>query len=503
MTGPAVRLRGVWKAFGATQALVAVDLDIERGTVHGLVGQNGAGKSTLGKIISGTYERDSGDLLVFGEPTTRWSPRVALEHGVAMIHQELSLVPELTVAENVFLGLEERRLGLLTGNETVRFEALNERAGFRIRPTSRVGSLRFADRQKVEILRALARDAQLIVMDEPTSALSPDETEHLHAVIRRLGSEGRTVVYISHFLDDVLSVCTYVTSMRDGRIVRTAPASQETEETLVTAMLGRSLDITFPERRPVGSPGVTPILRVDGLRALPSVLDVSFDVRPGEIVGLAGLVGSGRSETLRVLFGADPADGGAVLVDGRPYGARSPLASVGLGIGMIPEDRRSLGLVGTLSAGENISLPSVGRYASRGLIDRAAERRDALGMMRQLAVVPDRFDEDIATLSGGNQQKVLFGKWLATAPRLLLLDEPTKGIDVGAKKQIYEFVVELAARGMGIVLVSSELEEVMGLAHRVFLIRGGRTLDMVDPVTVSLDEVLLRLFGLADQRSAA
>lgn len=271
----------------------------------------------------------------------------------------------------------------------------------------------------------------------------------------------------------------------------------------MTAMLGRSLDITFPERRPLRVLDAEPILRVERLRALPTVLDVSFDVRPGEIVGLAGLVGSGRSETLRAIFGPDPSDDGEVWIDGRPYAARSPLRSVGLGIGMIPEDRRSQGLVPTLSAGENLSLPSIRRYAPRGLISRTAERSDAATMMRDLAVVPDRFDEDIATLSGGNQQKVLFGKWLATSPRLLLLDEPTKGIDVGAKKQIYEIVVELASRGMGIVLVSSELEEVMGLSHRVFLIRGGRTIAAVDPVVDGLDEVLFRLFGLSDQRGVA
>jgi ribose transport system ATP-binding protein len=498
-----VRFRELSKHFGATRALVNVELDIEPGSVHGLVGQNGAGKSTLGKILTGIYERDSGDFVAFGHPVRRWSPRVALEHGIAMIQQELSLVPELTVAQNVFLGIEEQRLGLLAGRDVARFEELNARAGFRLEPRQRLGDLRFADRQKVEILRALARDAQLIVMDEPTSALTVDEVDHLHQIIARLAADGCTVVYISHFLDQVLRICDRVTTMRDGQVVRTAPASDESAQSLVTAMLGRSMEITFPDRAEPRASDAETLLRVGHLHARPTVLDVSFEVRAGEIVGLAGLVGSGRSETLRAIFGADPADGGEVEFEGTRYDRRSPLRSLQLGIGMIPEDRRGQGLVSTMSVRGNMSLPSIQSFATWSLVNREKEKKAVARLLRDLAVVPQRVDEDINTLSGGNQQKVLFGKWLGVGPRLLLLDEPTRGIDVGAKRQIYAMIADLASKGLGVLLVSSELEEVMGLSDQVYLVRAGRTIGKLDPRETTLDQVLFRLFGLPTDAQVA
>jgi ABC-type sugar transport system ATPase subunit len=500
---PAVRFRGLSKHFGATRALDNVELDIEPGSVHGLVGQNGAGKSTLGKVLTGIYERDSGDFAVFGHPVRQWSPRVALEHGIAMIQQELSLVPELTVAQNVFLGIEEQRLGLLAGRDLARFEELNARAGFRLDPRQKLGELRFADRQKVEILRALARNAQLIVMDEPTSALTVDEVDHLHKIIARLAADGRTVVYISHFLDQVLRACDRITTMRDGQIVRTAPASDESEQSLVTAMLGRPMEITFPDRaEPRASPAEM-LLRVDHLRARPTVLDVSFEVHAGEIVGLAGLVGSGRSETLRAVFGADPADGGVVEFEATRYDRRSPLRSLQLGIGMIPEDRRGQGLVSTMSVRGNMSLPSIQSFAPWGLVNREKEKQAVARLLRDLSVVPQRVDEDINTLSGGNQQKVMFGKWLGIGPKLLLLDEPTRGIDVGAKRQIYAMIADLAGKGLGVLLVSSELEEVMGLSDQIYLIHAGRTIGKLNPRETTLDQILFRLFGLPTDAQVA
>lgn len=501
LTDPVARLQGVSKHFGATNALLNVDLDIHAGTVHGLVGQNGAGKSTLGKVLAGVHERDSGSFEAFGHTVTRWSPRVALDHGIAMIQQELSLVPQLSVAENVFLGIEQQRYGLLSEREIERFDALNSRAGFRLTPTDRVGNLRFADRQKVEILRALARSARLIVMDEPTSALTVDEIEHLRSICRQLAADDRTVVYISHYLGEVLRACDRVTAMRDGQIIRTAPVAEETEQSLVMSMLGRPAEVSFPERPPDPGEGAPLLLRVEHLRVAPTVVDVSFQVRAGEIIGLAGLVGSGRSETLRAIFGADASDGGLVETTGRRYDRRTSRESVDNGLAMIPEDRQGQGLVHTMTVGENISLPGIRRFTKRGLIDRGRERRSVAAILRDLAVVPQRVDEDIATLSGGNQQKVLFGKWLGIAPRILLLDEPTRGIDVGAKRQIYEMIVALATRGLGVVLVSSELEEVMGLSHRVHLIRAGQTIGEVDPRVATLDEVLFRLFGLPSEAS--
>lgn len=474
-------------------------MDILAGETHAIVGQNGAGKSTLGKIIGGIVGRDHGELWAFGEPVQHWSPRVALQHGIAMIQQELSLVPELTVAENVFLGIEPHRLGLLTGGLEARFEEVNSRPGFRLNPRARLGRLRIADRQKVEILRALARDARLIVMDEPASALSLNEADQLHETVRWLRDDGRTVVYISHFLDDVLRNCERVTVMRDGRIVRTGPTSEETSERLVTAMLGRSMELTFPDRPPMPKPRPAPLLRVTSLEAPPMVKDVSFEVGPGEIVGLAGLVGSGRSETLRAVFGRDPIGGGTVELLGESYADGSPHESVRRGLGMIPEDRNDQGLVSSIGVRGNVTLASIDRFVAAGLIQRGREASAVRRLLGKLDVSPLRVDGRVATLSGGNQQKVLFARWLSASPRVLLLDEPTRGVDVAAKRRIYRLITELGAEGLGVLLVSSELEEVMSLCHRVYLIHNGRTLDEVDPRTTTVDDVVFRLFGLAGQ----
>jgi ribose transport system ATP-binding protein len=505
MPDPVVRLRGVSKRFGATRALESVDFDVLDGEIHALVGQNGAGKSTLGKVLGGIHERDKGDFIAFGKSVDRWSPRLALEHGIAMIQQELSLVPGLSVAENVFLGLEEDRFGLLTGRLSRRFEALNSRAGFRLHPDARVADLPIADRQKVEILRALARDARLIIMDEPTSALSIDEVEQLHRVISWLREDGRTVVYVSHFLEEILSLSERVTVMRDGRIVRTSEAASETKESLVTAMLGRPMELTFPDPPPVTDAASSgpPALRVDRLSAPPAVKDASFMVYPGEIVGLAGLVGSGRSETLRAIFGADPAAAGSVEVAGERYERRSPVASIERGIGMIPEDRRGKGLIGTMTVQSNVTLSSLRRFVRLGVIRRRRESSTVLELLKQLDVVPQRPDAHITTLSGGNQQKVLFGRWLDASPRVLLLDEPTRGIDIGAKLRIYELIVQLAAEGLGVVFVSSELEEVMSLSSRVYLIHAGSTVGEVDPRSESMEDVLFTLFGLDKETRTA
>ena len=487
------------KNFGATQAVADVDLEIVAGETHALVGQNGAGKSTLGKIIGGIVQRDGGDFWAFGEPVRHWSPRLALRHGIAMIQQELSLVPELTVAENVFLGIESHRFGLLTGGLEARFEEVNARPGFKLNPRARVGSLRIADRQKVEILRALARDAKLIVMDEPASTLSINEADQLHEIVRWLRDDGRTVVYVSHFLDDVLRHCERVTVMRDGHIMRTGPTSEETSEKLVSAMLGQSMELTFPDRPPMPERQPAPLLRVERIEAPPAVMDVSLEVRPGEIVGLAGLVGSGRSETLRAVFGRDPSSGGSVELLGEPYPDRSPHESVKRGLGMIPEDRRDQGLVATMPVRGNVTLASIDSFVDAGLIHRGREASAVRELLADLDVSPPKVDGSVATLSGGNQQKVLFARWMSASPRVLLLDEPTRGVDVAAKRRIYRLITELGAQGLGVLLVSSELEEVMSLCHRVYLIHNGRTLDEVDPRTTTLDHVVFRLFGLAGQ----
>jgi ABC-type sugar transport system ATPase subunit len=494
--GAVVRFERIDKWFGSTHALADVSLEVEGGEVHGLVGQNGAGKSTLGKVLGGLYQPDSGLLHVLGVSVAGWVPRRALAAGVAMIQQELSLVPHLTVAENVFLGVETNRFGMLHNDLRSRYSDLEARVGFGIDPDVEVDTLRIADQQKVEILRALARDARIIVMDEPASSLTADETDKLHGVISALQAQGRTIIYITHFLKAVLAHSDHVSVMRDGRLVRTSTTSQETERSLVEAMLGKPLDLTFPRLPPAPEAASAPVLELRNIISGTAVKGVSLQVRPGEIVGLAGLVGSGRSEIVRTIYGADHLDEGEVIVSGRVYPSPSPRESIGRKVHLIPEDRRHQGLVMSQSISRNISLPHPARVGRMGTVTPGAERRLADQTIARLGIKPPRPNLDVVALSGGNQQKVLFGKWMIGSPLVVLLDEPTRGVDIGAKRQIYEFVVQLAEARAGVLFISSELEEVMGLCHRVLLVKQGQIVREVDPRTTSIDEVLFSLFGL-------
>jgi ribose transport system ATP-binding protein len=491
---PVVELHHISKRFGSTQSLDDVSLEIGAAEIHALVGENGAGKSTLGKIIGGVYTPDAGTLRVAGVTSHGWTTRHALAGGVATIQQELSLVPAMSVAENVFLGVENQQFGLLKSNLRDRFQELQTISGFDLDPDAPVRSLRIADQQKVEVLRALARDARVIIMDEPTSSLTADEAAKLHDVMHALQREGRTIIYVTHFLDAALEHSDRVTVLRDGKLIRTSSTSDESTDSLVEAMLGRSLDVIFPPRPPAPSQAASPILRLSHVKSGTAVRDVSFHVHVGEIVGLAGLVGSGRSEVARVIYGADPLDGGEILLEDRPYRNATPRRSARTKLVMIPEDRRRQGLVLTQRVSENISLPHLRSVSMGGFIRGKRERALAATMVDRLNVNPPRVDHPVATLSGGNQQKVLFGKWILGNPRVVLLDEPTRGVDVGAKQQIYQVITDLAAAGSAVILISSELEEVMGLSHRVYLIREGRIILEVEPSHVTIDEVLLTLF---------
>jgi ABC-type sugar transport system ATPase subunit len=495
-TRPLVAALNVSKRFGGVRALSDVSLSIESGEVHALVGENGAGKSTLSKIIGGVYQSDDGRLLVDGESVRFRSPRDALAMGIATIAQELALVPARSVVENVFLGMEPRALGVIrTGEMERRFAELNERTGFALPPNARVGSLRVAEQQKVEILRALARDARLILMDEPTASLTADETERLLEIIRRLSASGTAVMLVSHFLDEVLAVSDIVTIMRDGHIVRTAPARSETEESLVSAMIGRRVDLAFPERTVV-PPDAPVILEAQNLRAR-AINDVSLTVRAGEIVGLAGLVGSGRSEVLRALFGADSIDGGTILVEGQPVKIKTPRDAARLGIAMLPESRKDQGLFMRRPIRENITIVSLESLLRAGVVDSRRERRVARQAAADFDVRMESIESPIVELSGGNQQKALFAKWLVRRPAILLADEPTRGVDVGAKRQIYELINRLAAEGMAVLLVSSEIEEVLGLSHRVLVLRGGRLVASYSGDEATKEQVMNAAFQTA------
>jgi simple sugar transport system ATP-binding protein/ribose transport system ATP-binding protein len=494
---PLVELLDIGKRFGGIQALTEVSVAFERGQIHGLVGENGAGKSTLGKIIAGVHRLDVGEMRVDGRHVDYRSPREALTDGLTIIAQEPTLVPHRTVLENVFLGIEPRR-GVVVDRRAMkrRYEELVTRAQLELPPDVYPRSLRVADQQKAEILRALAREVRLVVMDEPTSALTTDEVERLFATTRRLRDAGTTIIYVSHFLEEVLELVETVTVLRDGRHVRTSPAAAETPATLVQAMLGRSLELIFPQKTwPAADAPV--VLAVRGLATTGQVAvsDVSFDVRAGEIVGLAGLIGSGRSDVARAIFGADRIDEGSLELDGVSVRIRSPRQAVHRRIAMVPEDRKLQGLVMLRSITENITLPHLDQLTTALVIGRRKERKRARELIERVDVRAKTGAVRVSTLSGGNQQKVLFAKWLFRQPKVFIADEPTRGVDVGAKHAIYELIHSLAAGGMAVLLISSEHEEVLGLAHRVLVMRGGRIVAEFDHDSMSEDAVLHAAFA--------
>ncbi|MCU1411910.1 MAG: monosaccharide transporter ATP-binding prote in, family [Rhodoglobus sp.] len=487
-----VELRGVGKSFGGVPVLTDIDLRLEPGSVHALVGENGAGKSTLSKIIAGIYSADSGELLVDGEEQSFGTPREALDRGIAAIAQELALVPALSVAENVFLGREPRTLGWI-GRRQLRkeFVALAERTGFALDPDVPVGSLRTADQQKVEILRALARGASLIIMDEPTAALSGRDTELLHDVVRQLAASGHTVLLISHYLSEVLELSDTITILRDGRLIRTAPAAGETEASLIEGMLGRTLGSVFPEKPPLPT-AENEVLVVTDLVA-PGVNGVSLTVRAGEIVGLAGLVGAGRSEIAHAIYGSVRRSAGTVEVDGVDCGQSIPEA-LGKGIFLIPESRKEQGLVLGRPIRQNVTLSNLALVTNGNWVMPAKERRASRDMLERVTVAGDD-RRDVSALSGGNQQKVLFARALQRSRKVLIADEPTRGVDVGSRRAIYDLIVDQAAQGIGVLVISSDVEEVLGLAHRILVIRAGRVVAELTGADMTEEKVLTAAFA--------
>jgi rhamnose transport system ATP-binding protein len=491
-----VELRGIAKRFGGIQALREVDLIIERGHVHALVGENGAGKSTLGRVIAGSVAPDAGEIHVGGERVEFRSPRDALRVGITGIAQEIALVPARSVVENVFLGVEAPdRLGRVPRRDLMaRYEALTGDVGFEVPAGSLVRGLSIADQQKVEILRAVAREAELIVFDEPTAALGAHETEQLLTIVRRLVERGTTVVYVSHFLREVLGVADTVTVLKDGARVRTAPAAQETEESLVTGMLGRPLTRRVPAPCVRKADGAL-ALDVEGLRVDGGSAPVSFNVSAGEMVGIAGLVGSGRSELLQAIYGAHRVHGGTVRVAGNVVSVRSPRDALRCGLSLLPESRKDQGLFMRRSTGENVTLPHIGRFARAGVISRRAERDSVSDVACRVALDDKRVTSAVSTLSGGNQQKALFARCLVKPPTVLLADEPTRGVDVGAKDSIYELLHELVASGMAILFVSSDIDEILALSNRVLVMRTGRIAAELTGEDINEDRIMRSAFA--------
>ncbi len=498
-----VEARNISKRFFAIQALDSVDVAVKQGDIHALVGENGAGKSTLGKVISGVIRPDSGELLVGGKEVSYASPRDALNDGITTITQEISLLSKQTVIENVLLGQENARAGVLKlGEMQQRFDDIRQLTGFDLDPNVKVNSLRLADQKKVEVMQAVARDAQLIIMDEPTAMLSNEETAVFLDIVRLLREMGRTIIYVSHFLQEVLDLADTVTVMRNGEIVRTAPTQDETPDSLVNAMLGKSMAQMYPARQL--PPDTAPVvLKVSDLQSR-VFENINLDIRAGEIVGLAGLVGSGRSRLARTIFGIEPILGGTIAVNDRVVNIRNTGDAIQAGIFMLPESRKEQGLLLKQTVRHNITLPHLNDVSTLGGVIKGKEELSRIGdIIKTLNIQPPIPKNKVNSLSGGNQQKVLFGKWLFQQPKVFIVDEPTRGIDVGAKQSIYELIVELASNGMAILLISSEIEEIMGLAHRVLVMRNGRIVAELryQDETLTEDAVMRAAFGTVEQET--
>lgn len=470
---PFIRTHGLGKSYSGVTVLHDIDLDIPPGEIHSLVGENGAGKSTLLKILGGVIRADAGTIEFDGEAATLLTPRDSIDLGVSLISQEGALVPNRTVLENVFLGRWANTVGFARGSEDRRrFTELLTTTGFDIDPAVRVNRLSIGAQQQVEILRALARGARVIAMDEPTAVLSEHDKVNLLDLIRRLATSGTTIILVSHFLDEVLAVSERVTVLRDGAHVTTNPAADLTTGDLVRHMVGRQIDLLYPTPAQVAADA--PIrLRATGL-SRGTVQGVDLSVRAGEILGIAGLVGSGRSETLQLLFGGDRASAGEVNIDGAHMGSVTPRRAMSAGMALVPESRKDQGLVMARSVRENVALASLGRRRFGPFVRRGAEGNAVQEVSESVDIRAARSDAPIRTLSGGNQQKALFAKWLLREPSVLLIDEPTRGVDVAAKGAIHQLIVDQAAEGMAVIVVSSEIEELLELSHRVLVLRRGR-----------------------------
>ncbi|QNP66310.1 sugar ABC transporter ATP-binding protein [Streptomyces genisteinicus] len=482
---PLLTMSGITKSFPGVRALDGVDLEVQAGEVHCLLGQNGAGKSTLIKVLAGAHQPDGGEITWRGEPVSLGSPIAAMRLGIATIYQELDLVEGLSVAENVFLGHEPVAAGFVVRMSAARTAAaqLLKRLGHpEIDPARHVGELSAAQQQIVSMARALSHEVRLIVMDEPSAALDPDEVDNLFRIVGDLTADGVAVVYISHRLEEIRRIGDRVTVLKDGRAVAcNLPAKSTPTSDVVALMTGRNVEYVFPERPdPAARAAAEPVLRVEGLARQGEFAPVDLELRPGEIVGLAGLVGSGRSEILETVYGARRATAGRVLVDGVPLRPGSVRAAVRAGIGLAPEERKAQGLLMLESVTRNVSVSTLSRFSRGGWLDHGAEREAARQATRELSLRPDNPDARIRTLSGGNQQKAVLARWLLRGCKVLLLDEPTRGVDVGARAELYAVIRRLADDGLAVLLVSSEVPEVLGLADRVLVLREGSVVHTAD-----------------------
>ena len=493
-----VELLNVSKSFRAVRALRNVSFNVRPGEIHSLVGENGAGKSTLMKILSGVHQMDHGTIKVDGKPVEIPNPRVGQQLGIGIIYQELALVPDLTVAENILIKRLSRRFGLIDWRDLNRRagELLAETSFTRINPRSKIADLGVADRQIVEIAKGISENVKVLILDEPTAVLAPREVDHLFVVLGKLRDRGVGLVYISHRLDEIFRIADRITVLKDGAVVRTVLPSEIAPRDLIGLMIGRTIGTMFPARNcTVGEE----VLRVEGLRT-GKINGVSFTVRAGEVFGISGLVGSGRTEVLRAIFGADPKEGGTVAVAGRRLTIESPRDAVRSGIALVPESRGDQGVILTMPIRHNITLPSIDRVSDAlGIIRRRAETSLVESLVSRLRIRTRSIEGEVADLSGGNQQKVVLAKWLGANCKVLLLDEPTRGVDVGARVEIYGLINELAAAGVAIVVVSSDMTEVIGLCDRIGVMSHGTLTGVLEGREISEENIML----LAIKRPAA
>jgi ABC-type sugar transport system ATPase subunit len=491
----AVRFEGITKRFPGVLALDDVTFDIAAGTCHALCGENGAGKSTLGRILAGIHVPDAGQLVIHGTPLRFGGPRDALAAGVGMVHQELSFCENLTVAENLCLGTLPARRGLVARDAMARrAEAMLAEIDTALDVSRPMGELPIAQRQLVQIAAAVGHGARVIVFDEPTSSLSEVETARLYELVRRLTRRGVTCIYVSHRMPEVFRLADAVTVLRDGRYVGTRSTPELTSAELVQMMIGRALTEYFPTH--AGAAHGKELLRVEGLGVVGKFADVSFPLRAGEIVGVAGLIGAGRSELAHALFGLTPISAGRVFVDGTPVRIRNPGAAMRLGLGLVPEDRKRQGIIPLLSGLANLTLPTLPRLSRMSWVRRPAERALGREFSDGLRIRASGLDAPAAGLSGGNQQKIVLARWLAARSRILILDEPTRGVDVGAKAEIHALIGRLAAEGHGVLLISSELPEILSLSSRILVLRAGRLAAELPHQQASQETLLRHMAGV-------
>ncbi len=488
---PLLEMRGIDKSFPGVQALKGVDLSLHPGEVLALLGENGAGKSTLIKILGGAHGPTAGRVLVKGEPVDLSTPHASQIAGIGIIYQEFNLIPHLSARENIFLGQEKTRGGLVdAGEERRRAMELFERLGTVIDPEQRCSEMTVAQQQVVEIAKALSQDARILVMDEPSATLTPQEVERLLDIVRELRGQGLGIIYISHRLEEVYEISDRIMVLRDGEHVATRPVGELDRGSLIELMVGRKLENEFPSHTPdIGEERLV----VSGLTRGSAVRDVSFSVRAGEILALTGLVGAGRTETVRLLFGADRPDAGSISLDGKPLQLPSPRHAIRAGIGLLTEDRKSQGLVLIHSVRENFGLPNLGQFARWGFVSSTEERGGFGNFVDSLRIKIPHQEELAQNLSGGNQQKVVLAKWLQRNCEVIIFDEPTRGIDVGAKYEIYLLIQELAAQGKAIIMISSELPEVLGMADRVLVMHEGRLTGEITDVKGATQEDIMNL----------